>query len=50
MLKAKFFDRLNPSDPKAFWRAVKSLSKQSISIPALKDMYGHVASVESSNA
>ena len=42
--KAKFFDRLNPSDPKSFWKTVKTLSKQSISIPALKDKCGHVAS------
>ena len=44
MLKSKFFDRLNPSDPKSFWKTVKTLSKQSISIPALKDKCGHVAS------
>ena len=35
--KRKFFKRSNPSNPKSFWKVVKYLTKQSSSIPVLKD-------------
>ena len=35
--KSKYFKCLNPSDPKTFWKVVKCLTKQTSSIPILKD-------------
>ena len=39
--KSKFFKGLNPSNPKTFWKLTKYLTKQSTSIPVLKDDYGN---------
>ena len=35
--KSRYFKRLNPSNPKTFWKLVKCLTKQTSSIPILKD-------------
>ena len=40
--KAKFFMGLNPSNPKSFWKVTKYLTKQTSSIPILKDHDGNV--------
>ena len=38
--KFKFFEQLNPSIPKAFWKTTKYLNNQKSSIPILKDSHG----------
>ena len=38
--KLKFFKGLNPSNPKNFWKVAKYLTKQTSSIPILKDCHG----------
>ena len=35
--KSRYFKCLNPSNPKTFWKLVKCLTKQTSSIPILKD-------------
>ena len=39
--KSKFFMGLNPSNPKGFWKVTKYLTKQTSSIPILKDCDGN---------
>ena len=38
--KSNFFDQLDPSTPKAFWKTTRYLTKQKSSIPELKDNCG----------
>ena len=39
--KSKYFKKLNPSNPKAFWKATKYLTKRSSTIPTLLDCDGN---------
>ena len=41
MDQREFFKGLNPSNPKTYWKLTKYLTKQSTSIPVLKDDDGN---------
>ena len=50
--KSKFFDQLDPSTPKVFWKTAKYLTKQktSSSIPVLKDSDGQAVTDDAEKA
>ena len=48
--KLKFFQKINPRNPKEFWRAIKYLNKQQSSIPSLVDEDGNKAATGAQKA
>ena len=48
--KTKFFDQLDPSTPKAFWKTTRYLTKQHSSIPLLKDADGRTITADAKKA
>ena len=48
--KFKFFEQLDPSNPKVFWKTTKYLNSQKSTIPVLKDAHGQPVSDDSGKA
>ena len=50
MAKSNFFNQLDPSTPKVFWKTAKYMTKQRTSISVLKDANGKTVTDDTEKA